>query len=43
VIDLIAKGDVSIRASTTTFDEIPEAIERLRTGYVTGRIVAVMD
>ena len=43
VIDLIAKGDLSIFAGTTTFEEIPEAIDRLRTGDLTGRIVAVMD
>jgi propanol-preferring alcohol dehydrogenase len=43
VIDLIAKGDLSIHAATTTFEEIPEAIERLKNGHVIGRIVAVMD
>jgi propanol-preferring alcohol dehydrogenase len=43
VIDLIAGDDLSILASTTTFEEIPDAIERLKTGDVTGRIVAVMD
>jgi propanol-preferring alcohol dehydrogenase len=43
VIDLIAKGDLSIYTGTTTFEEIPAAIERLRTGDVMGRIVAVMD
>lgn len=43
VIDLIAKGDLSIHATTTTFEEIPNAIERLKNGDVTGRIVAVMD
>ena len=42
VIDLIAKGDLSIYAGTTTFEEIPEAIECLKTGDVIGRIVAVM-
>ena len=43
VIDLIAKGDLSIHATTTCFEGIPEAIERLRNGSVVGRIVAVMD
>lgn len=43
VIDLIAKGDLSIHATTTTFEEIPQAIERLEDGDVLGRIVAVMD
>ena len=43
VIDLIAKGDLSIQATTTDFDGIPEAIERLKHGDVVGRIVAVMD
>ena len=43
VIDLIAKGDLSIHATTTTFEEIPQAIERLKNGDVLGRIVAVLD
>ena len=43
VIDLIAKGDLSIQTTTTTFEEIPEAIERLKHGDVLGRIVAVME
>jgi propanol-preferring alcohol dehydrogenase len=43
VIDLIAKGDLSIHATTTTFEDIPQAIERLKDGDVLGRIVAVMD
>jgi propanol-preferring alcohol dehydrogenase len=42
-IDLIANGDLSIHASTTTFEEIREAIERLKDGDVIGRIVAIMD
>jgi len=43
VIDLIARGDLSIHTTTTTFEEIPQAIERLKNGDVLGRIVAVMD
>ena len=43
VIDLIAKGDLWIHATTTTFEEIPQAIERLKNGDVLGRIVAVLD
>lgn len=43
VIDLIAGGDLSILTSTTTFEEIPAAIERLKAGDVIGPIVAVMD
>ncbi|OBG36749.1 hypothetical protein A5672_19350 [Mycobacterium alsense] len=43
VIDLIASGALSILTSTTTFEDIPAAIERLESGEVIGRIVAVMD
>jgi alcohol dehydrogenase, propanol-preferring len=43
VIDLIASGDLSIQATTTTFEQMPEAIERLKHGDALGRIVAVMD
>jgi propanol-preferring alcohol dehydrogenase len=43
VIDLMANGDLSIHATTTDFDGIPAAIERLKHGDVVGRIVAVMD
>ena len=43
VLDLIAKGDLAIHTSAIGFDEIPDAIERLMTGDVVGRLVAVMD
>lgn len=43
VIDLMANGDLSIQATTTDFDGIPAAVERLKYGDVVGRIVAVMD
>ena len=43
VINVIAKGDLSIHTTTTNFEGIPEAIERLKNGNVVGRIVAVMD
>jgi D-arabinose 1-dehydrogenase-like Zn-dependent alcohol dehydrogenase len=36
----MAKGDLTIEASTIDFDEIPEGLERLKRGGVVGRIVA---
>lgn len=38
----MADKQLSILATTTTFDGIPEAIERLKEGDVLGRIVGVM-
>ena len=43
VIDLMVKGDLSIHTTTTSFDDIPEAIEWLKNGDVLGRMVAVLD
>ena len=43
VIDLIARGELSIHTSPVGFDDIPEAIERLKGGGVLGRLVAIMD
>ena len=43
VIELMAKGELEILANTTTFEEMPDAIERLRDGDVLGRIVAVIE
>ncbi|MCV7299198.1 zinc-binding dehydrogenase [Mycobacterium barrassiae] len=43
VLDLIAKGDLAIHTSEIGFDDIPDAIERLTTGDVVGRLVAVLD
>jgi propanol-preferring alcohol dehydrogenase len=43
VMDLIAKGDLSILTTTISFEEIPEAIERLKNGDVLGRLVAVVE
>jgi propanol-preferring alcohol dehydrogenase len=40
VLDLMARGDLTIPASTITFEQIPEALERLEHGGVTGRLVA---
>jgi propanol-preferring alcohol dehydrogenase len=42
VIDRIAKGDLSIQTMTTSFEQIPEAIERLKDGDVLRRIVALI-
>lgn len=43
VIDLMAGGELEILTNTITFDEIPDAIERLKCGDVLGRMVAVME
>jgi propanol-preferring alcohol dehydrogenase len=40
VLAHMAKGDLTIEASTIDFDEIPEGLERLKRGGVVGRIVA---
>ena len=42
VLSLTAVGELSIHATTVGFDEIPDAIPRLKTGGVAGRIVVVM-
>jgi alcohol dehydrogenase, propanol-preferring len=36
------KGELEIAVSTVTFDEIPDALERLRQGGVVGRLVAAI-
>ena len=35
-------GDLTIHATRIGFDEIPDAIDRLKSGHVVGRIAAVM-
>ncbi|HUD28003.1 MAG TPA: zinc-binding dehydrogenase [Novosphingobium sp.] len=40
VLGHMARGELEIRASTLSFDEIPEGLERLRAGGVVGRLVA---
>lgn len=40
VIDYMAKGELTIQASTIGFDDIPAGLERLKRGGVVGRIVA---
>jgi len=40
VLAHMAAGELTIHTETIAFDDIPEAIERLRTGNVTGRLVA---
>lgn len=40
VLAHMAKGDLTITATAIGFDEIPEALERLRRGGIVGRIVA---
>lgn len=42
VLDLIASGDLTIAATEITFEEIPEGIQKLHDGGVTGRLVAVL-
>jgi propanol-preferring alcohol dehydrogenase len=43
VIGHMAKGDLTIEASTIGFDDIPAGLDRLKRGGVIGRIVAAMD
>lgn len=40
VLDLMARGDLSIRATTVRLEDVPDALERLKAGGVNGRIVA---
>jgi propanol-preferring alcohol dehydrogenase len=40
VLGLMASGDLTIPATTIAFEQIPEALERLETGGVNGRLVA---
>lgn len=42
VLAHMAAGELEIHTETITFDDIPEAIERLRLGNVVGRVVAEM-
>jgi len=42
VIDFMARGELSIAASTIGFDDIPDGLARLERGGVVGRIVAEM-
>lgn len=42
VLDLMARGDLVIEASTIGFDAIPDGLERLKRGGVIGRIVAAL-
>jgi propanol-preferring alcohol dehydrogenase len=43
VLGFMARGELSILASTIGFDEIPQGLARLERGGVVGRIVAEMD
>ncbi|HEX4376164.1 MAG TPA: zinc-binding dehydrogenase [Steroidobacteraceae bacterium] len=40
VLDLMARGDLTIEATTIDFDQIPAGLARLQRGGVVGRIVA---
>ena len=40
VLDFMARGELTIAATTIGFDEIPTGLERLERGGVVGRIVA---
>ncbi|MCX2929381.1 zinc-binding dehydrogenase [Mycobacterium sp. CVI_P3] len=40
VLDFMAAGDLTIPTEAIAFDDIPNAIERLKAGAVTGRLVA---
>lgn len=41
--ELFASGEVSPQVTTITFDEIPEGLQKLHDGKVTGRLVALFD
>ncbi|MGW8482642.1 alcohol dehydrogenase catalytic domain-containing protein [Microbacterium sp. NPDC055903] len=43
VIDLIAAGQLSVKAEAIGFDEIPDGLGRLERGEVNGRLVAILD
>ncbi|OBI16064.1 alcohol dehydrogenase catalytic domain-containing protein [Mycobacterium sp. E2497] len=43
VLNHMATGDLEILATTITFDDIPDALERLKNGDAVGRFVAAMD
>ncbi|MBT2523353.1 zinc-binding dehydrogenase [Arthrobacter sp. ISL-28] len=43
VIDLMASGELTVRAAEIGFDDIPDGLDRLKRGEVTGRLVAVFD
>jgi len=43
VLDFMARGDLTIEASTISFDEIPAGLDRLERGGVVGRIVAEVE
>lgn len=42
VIDLIGTGELSVKAETISFEDIPEGLERLKRGEVQGRLVALL-
>ena len=41
VLDWVAKGELKPKIETITWEEIPEGIERLKRGEVSGRLVCV--
>ena len=43
VIDMVAAGELSVKAEEITFDEIPYGLGRLQRGEVNGRLVAILD
>lgn len=43
VIDLVAAGEVAVKAESIAFDEIPDGLGRLQRGEVNGRLVAILD
>ena len=42
VIDLISSGELTVKAESIGFDDIPEGLGRLQRGEVNGRLVAVL-
>lgn len=42
LLDFAAKGQISPRVEVLDFDQVPEAIQRLKDDKITGRIVVKM-
>lgn len=43
VIDMVSSGELSVKAESIPFDQIPEGLERLKRGEVNGRLVAILE
>lgn len=41
--NMFSKGEINLKITEISFDEIPEGIQLLEDNKVTGRLVAIMD